>query len=152
MPLLLDTNVLIYAVDGREPDKQRQARAILREAGVRKVGVLSAQVLAEYARVGLDRLRPPLAPDDLRQHVSAFQATFPVLPLTEDVVLEALRGVAAHGFAYFDAQIWAVARLHGVSQVWSEDFQPGRTIEGVTFTDPFADGFDLDAGLKRLGV
>lgn len=61
-----------------------------------------------------------------------------------DVVAEAVRGVVQHGLPYFDAQIWAAARVHRILVVLSEDFQDGRTIEGVSFRDPFARQFRLD--------
>ena len=42
---------------------------------------------------------------------------FPLLPLTGPVVLEALRGVGEHMLSYYEAQIWAVARLGQVGVV-----------------------------------
>lgn len=41
-----------------------------------------------------------------------------------------------------DAQIWAAARLHGLSLILSKDFDLGAVIEGVRFANPFAAGFD----------
>ena len=72
---------------------------------------------------------------------------FPVLPLTGPVVLEALRRVRDHGLSYYDAQIWAIARLGQVGVVLSEDFNPGAVIEGVRFADPLDPAFD-PSGLK----
>lgn len=66
---------------------------------------------------------------------------FPVVPLTAPVVLEALRGVAQHGLSYYDAQIWATARLHQVPLVLSEDFAMGAVVEGVQFVNPLLAGF-----------
>jgi predicted nucleic acid-binding protein len=60
------------------------------------------------------------------------------------IVTEAARGVRDHQLAYYDAQIWATARLHGVPIILSEDFQTGRTLEGVRFVNPFADDFQLN--------
>jgi predicted nucleic acid-binding protein len=48
-----------------------------------------------------------------------------------------------HQISYWDAQLWATALRHGATVVLSEDFSDGQTIEGVTFKDPFASGFDL---------
>lgn len=41
--------------------------------------------------------------------------------------------------------IWAAARLNQIPVVLSEDFASGSTVEGVTFVDPFAEGFRLDS-------
>ena len=65
------------------------------------------------------------------------------------VVLEATRGVRAHQLAWWDALIWAAARLHEVGIVLSEDFAHDRVIEGVHFMDPFRRGFS-PGSLRQL--
>jgi predicted nucleic acid-binding protein len=95
--------------------------------------------------VCLRKLRPPLALEEARREVERLFAAFPVLPLTAPVIGEALRGVGEHGFSYYDAQVWATARLGQVPVILSEDFNPGATVEGVLFEDPFSSGFDLAA-------
>jgi predicted nucleic acid-binding protein len=47
--------------------------------------------------------------------------------------------------SYWDAQIWATARLNQVPVVFSEDFNTGSLIEGVRFINPLANEFDTDA-------
>jgi predicted nucleic acid-binding protein len=60
-------------------------------------------------------------------------------------VLEAVRGVNDYQFSFWDAQIWAAARLHTIPVVLSEDFNSGAVIEGVRFVDPFEQDFELAA-------
>lgn len=67
--------------------------------------------------------------------------------LTPLIVLEAARGVRDHGLSYFDAQLWATARLNQVPLLLSEDFQDGCLLEGVRFLNPLVAGFDLAAWL-----
>jgi predicted nucleic acid-binding protein len=55
--------------------------------------------------------------------------------------------VIRYQLSYYDAQIWAVARLNRIPLVLSEDFSDGSVIEGVRFANPFADGFDPHAML-----
>ncbi len=57
------------------------------------------------------------------------------------VVLDAGRGVRDHRLSYFDAQLWATARLNQIPLVLSEDFTHGRTLEGVRFLNPFEPAF-----------
>jgi predicted nucleic acid-binding protein len=45
--------------------------------------------------------------------------------------------------SYWDALVWATARLNQISVVLSEDFQEGRILEGVRFMNPFGAGFDI---------
>ena len=138
---VLDTNVLVYAFDSSEPAKQERAVEILshlgRSDGDGPLAAIPAQALAEFARVSMQKLRPPLPADAARTQIELYEQVFPVLPLTAAVVREAIRGVRDHRFAYFDAQIWAVARLHGIPTVLSEDFATGSAVGNVAFRNPF---------------
>ena len=59
------------------------------------------------------------------------------LPLTGAIVREAARGVAEYQLSYWDAQIWACARLNQVQVILTEDL-PGREyLEGVRYRNPF---------------
>ncbi|CAN1213360.1 hypothetical protein TUMEXPCC7403_24355 [Tumidithrix helvetica PCC 7403] len=59
--------------------------------------------------------------------------------ITKAVLLEAVRGVETHSFSFWDAQIWATARIYQISEIFSEDFNTGSTVEAVSFFDPFKD-------------
>ena len=139
---VLDTNVLVYALDRREPEKRDRAREVLRRVGA-SGAVLPAQVLSEFANVCLRKLEPRPDPAAVQREVERLLLAFPVLPLTGPVVLEALRGVREHVFSYYDAQVWAVARLGQVGVVLSEDFNPGAVLDGVSFANPLDPAFDL---------
>lgn len=142
--VLIDTNLLIYLHDVQEKDKQPKAQAVLKTLEQRKVGRLSIQNLAEFIHVATKRLKPPLTANEALIQVELFQQMWPVFDLTFLIVLEAARGVRDHQLAYYDAQLWATARLHQVPFIMSEDFQTGRTLEGVTFVNPFADDFQIE--------
>jgi predicted nucleic acid-binding protein len=139
---VLDTNVLVYALDRREPEKRDRAREVLRRLGT-SGAILPAQVLSEFANVCLRKLEPRPDPAAVQREVERLLLAFPVLPLTGPVVLEALRGVREHLLSYYDAQIWAVARLGQVGVVLSEDFNPGAVLDGVSFANPLDSAFDL---------
>lgn len=145
-PILIDTNVLVYLFDQNEPTKQAQSAAILPILQDLGVARLSAQALAEFCAVVIRRLRPPLTASEAMSYVENCANSFPVFPITSLVVLEAARGVRDHQFSYYDAQIWATARLNQIHLVFSEDFNPS-IIEGVRFVNPFAADFVLEQWL-----
>jgi predicted nucleic acid-binding protein len=140
---LVDTNVLVYALDRRDPEKRGRAWEVLRRVGHAGSAALSAQVLAEFSNACLRKLEPRPDPDAVRLEVERLLLAFPVLPLTGPVVLEALRGVREHLLSYYDAQIWAVARLGQIGTVLSEDFNPGAVLDGIAFINPLDADFDL---------
>ncbi|MBN2247369.1 MAG: PIN domain-containing protein [Coriobacteriia bacterium] len=145
--VLLDTNVLIYAVDSAEPEKSVQARRILDSLESSGVASLCAQVLGEYCSVVLRKFQHLIPPESVVPQAEAWARAFPVRNTTTRVVLEALRATIRYQMPYYDAQIWAVARVHRIPLVLSEDFADGAVIEGVRFANPFAEGFDLEAAL-----
>jgi predicted nucleic acid-binding protein len=138
---VIDTNVLVHAYDA---DRARRGRAIevLRHAA-RNDGAIPAQVLAELASVCVRKLGLDVSRIDRR--VRELESSFTILPLTSFVVREALRGVATHGFAHYDAQVWAAARLGQFDTVLSGHVQTGAEIEGVRFVDPFDLALDVAA-------
>ena len=146
-PILVDTNVLVYFYDTNTPKKQECAELVLnrlREAGF---GRLSTQNLAEFVNAAMRKLDPPMTAALAFEQAALLAATWPVFNLTPQIVLEAARGVRDHTLAYYDAQIWAAARLNQIPVIFSEDFQDGRILEGVRFTNPFTPTFDLEAWL-----
>jgi len=141
--IFVDTNLLVYAFDANEPARQKQARAILGFLRDRGVGAISAQSLAEFASVALRRLDPPLAPAAILTAIEGFLEILAIVELNAQIVQEAVRGVRDHHLAYYDAQIWAAARLSQASILLSEDFSDGQLLEGVRFVNPFEASFDL---------
>jgi predicted nucleic acid-binding protein len=142
--ILLDTNVLVYACDPGELVKREQAGRVLRFLEQTGGGRLSVQGLSEFVSATTRRLRPPLTTAEATQQVERLMSSFSIFDLTPMVVLEALRGVRDHQLSYYDAQVWATARLNQVSVIFSEDFNPNATLEGVRFVNPFAADFVLE--------
>ncbi len=145
--VFLDTNVLVYAYDRSEPEKQARALQVLEGLVQHGLGIISTQILGEFFNTVTRKLRPALSPEQAQALVEDLARTFRVLPVTETVVLEAIRGVRQYRFSYWDAQIWAVARMHQIPLVFTEDFAIGSTIEGVHFVNPFAEDFHLETVL-----
>jgi len=141
--ILLDTNVLVYAYDRSEPEKQRRAFEVLDRLAHTGDGRLSAQVLSEFFVNVTRKIASPLTIAQAEQRIEHYARIWPVFPVTSQVVLEAVRGVREYQFSFWDAQIWVAARLNHVPTVLTEDIGPGDVIEGVRFVDPFADDFRL---------
>ena len=143
-PVLIDTNLLVHLYDHHQPAKQAQAERILEHLELSRGGRLSVQSLAEFFSVVTRKLSPRLTPTEALHQVSLFIRLWPVFDLTALIVLEAGRGVRDHTFSYYDAQIWATARLNQVPLVLSEDFPHGSVLEGVRFLNPFVPHFVLE--------
>ncbi|HEX9093990.1 MAG TPA: PIN domain-containing protein [Coriobacteriia bacterium] len=139
---LLDTNVLVYGVDVADPVKQARAIDVIRWARGRG-GMVSTQVVGEFVRAVTTRIAPPLRRCDAVGLAREYLLEWPVLTVEPITTVEALRGFAEHGLSWWDAQLWATARMSGVPVIVTEDFEDGRVIDGIRFTDPFAEGFEV---------
>lgn len=140
----VDTNVLVYAYDRSEPEKQQLALEILDRLAMSGTGMLGTQVLSEFFVAVTRKIAVPLSIDEAHGRVRNYLRFWMIVDLTPMIVLEAVRGVRDHQFGYWDAQIWATARLNQVSTVFSEDFNVGAVTEGVGFVNPFAANFRIN--------
>jgi len=146
--ILIDTNVLVYAHDRGEFVKQGQAIEILRQLQTTGSGRLSAQCLSEFYSVVVRGSAPKLTVAEASLQVERLARVWPVVAVTAQVVLEAIRGVRDHQLSFWDAQIWAAARLNQIPAVFSEDFSDGSVLEGFRFANPFADGFRIEQWVR----
>ncbi len=142
--VLVDTNVLVYAYDRSEPEKQQRALEVLDRLAISGAGAISTQVLSEFFVAVTRKIAAPLSVPDACERVKNYLQSWTVLDLTGMIVLEATRGVRHHQFNFWDAQIWATARLNQIPVVFSEDFNPGQVTEGVRFINPFAADFQVE--------
>jgi len=122
--------------------KQQAAMGLLRTLESNARSFLSTQVLGEFFNT-ITRLLPPLMRSAAEQAVDDFCETFTVLPLTVEIVKAATVESGRLQMSYWDALIWATAKLNNVGVVLTEDIQSAGLVEGVRFVNPFAPDFDL---------
>jgi predicted nucleic acid-binding protein len=139
---LVDTNVLVYCFDPREPVKRTVARELLRRGSVENAIRVPHQTLIEFVSVVTRRKghETPLLPQEeaIRQ-AEGFMAEFPVLYPNEHIFRTALRGMATYRLPWFDAHLWAYAEHYGLSEILSEDFEHGRRYGTVRIRNPFVE-------------
>ena len=141
MAALVDTHVLVYRFDSRDPHKQRSAREVLRGGLLAGTLRIPHQALLEFVSA---TTRPatsgaPLLPAvDAWHEMQNFMTLYPVLYPTADVLRAAVHGCALHGLSWLDAHLWAFAEVFGLDEILSEDFQDGRLYGRVRARNPFA--------------
>ncbi|HEY7671938.1 MAG TPA: PIN domain-containing protein [Gammaproteobacteria bacterium] len=145
MASLVDTNILVYSFDRRDPVKQRRADEILRNGLLDASHVLAHQCIVEFV-AAVTRPRPDLGgasllpPTEARLEAEELLAEYSVLYPTRAVVLTAVRGTAMYGLPWFDAHLWAYAEVYGVDEILSEDYEHGRHYGSVRAVNPFLAG------------
>ena len=130
----LDTNVLIYSIDGKDPAKQVVAREIVVSA-VRGGGFLiSAQVLNEFSNIALLKLK--LSVEEVRKFVSFFSRIGAVsleCRWTDAALLLKQR----YETQFFDSLLLAAAQENGCDENLTEDLNDGQMYGSVKAVNPF---------------
>jgi predicted nucleic acid-binding protein len=126
----LDTNVLIYAFAAGDP------RQPIAEAALSQGGVISVQVLNEFANVSSRKLGLSWSDIDKRVEVVRALVNEPA-PLTVDEHENARRIARARKIGFYDALIIASAQSAGCDVLLSEDLQSGAKFGGVLVRNPF---------------
>ena len=135
--VFFDTNVLIYEFDPRVPKKQRQARALVREAVEAGTAVISNQVIQEFLNTMSTKFFTPLSPRDLRAYmVSKLWPMCQVQP-SPSLFATALSIRESTGYGFYDSMIVSAAMFADCPILYTEDLQDKRMISGLEIRNPF---------------
>lgn len=142
--VFVDTNVVLYAQDPRDPGKQAQAAAWLDRCWRRGIGRISSQVLHEMY-VNLRRVAPRFDVEAARDLVRRYRAWQP-WQVDEGTVDVAWRMQDRAALNYWDALMLAAASEQGCGVLLTEDLQHDQLIDDVRVLNPFVVGPEwLDA-------
>lgn len=131
----LDTNILLYAISKApaEAEKCQEARLILREPSL----TLSVQVLQEfYVQSTRVTRTDPITHQEACALIQLW-LRHRIVPLTVQIMQDALEIKNRSRISYWDAAILAAAASAGCSRVLSEDLNPGQNYEGIRVHNPF---------------
>ncbi len=132
----LDTNVLVYAADARDPARQSASIEIIARAA-RRDCALVPQALAEFFHATTRKRIMTRA-----EAAEIVQAWMTVFPLTPGPAAPALRTALAEAeagrFQFFDALLVATARDGGCGAVITEDMAGGAFLDGVAIVPAFS--------------
>ena len=131
----IDTNVLLYADAGDAAGKQNIAIDLIRSHMVEASGVISTQVLQEFAAAGLRKLGLPL---ELVRARLEFFAGFEVISASPKAILQALDVRQRWNLSFYDALIVQAAQASGCTELLTEDLHAGANFNGVRVLNPFA--------------
>lgn len=141
--VMVDTNIIIYALVEEEPDKSEKALKLLEELSKSKIQIfLTVQSLKEVGNVA--HRKYGLRSDELEEVMDTLKALTPnLIPETFTTVPLAVRLKEDYGIEYWDALIVASCLEHGIPLLITEDerlYKVGQiNLDGkvVEFLNPF---------------
>ncbi len=131
----IDTNIIIYANDSRDEAKQKIALNVVAEHIRLGTGVISTQVLQEYAHVALNKLNQ-------RQDVVLRQLVIleelEVIQQSPVLIRRSVEIKTSYRIGFWDACIISAAELAKCGKILSEDFNCGQFYSGIAMVNPFS--------------
>ncbi len=129
MKLTVDTNILVYLIDIRDPVRQESALAIVNQLGLTQ-SVLTLQSLAEFHYAALRKRLAPreVIADQYRQLRTLFGEP---VPSSVTAMERALVAWSAGRFGFWDAVMLATASEYGCDAMISEDMADGAVLDRV---------------------
>lgn len=135
--VFFDTNVLIHEFS------EDATKASVSEGVMRGGGVISVQVLNEFASAGRRKLGLSWAV--IRDILREYRQGLTVVPLTVEVHERGLDLAQRYELNVYDGMILAAAQLAGCTVLYSEDMHDGLVIDRLTVRNPYS----ANAGNQR---
>jgi len=121
-------------MDSSDRTKQKRARALLKEAGERHLGVISTQVMQEFYVAATRKLNAdPLFVKEILHSLLHFE----VVAISPNLINEAIDCSILQRISFLSALIVVAAESANCSEIWSEDLSDGHIIRGVKISNPF---------------
>jgi predicted nucleic acid-binding protein len=131
--IFLDTNILVYVYDLRDPQKQVKAHELVRSIIYERTGVISTQVLQEFASVALTKLHHSV--ETVTQELIVFES-LEVVQVDPKLIHQGAELFERYKINFWDAILLAAAEEARCDQLFSEDFQAGAVYGKLRVVNP----------------
>jgi predicted nucleic acid-binding protein len=138
-PVFVDTNVFIYASDGRETMKQSAAEQWLQLLWREQSGRTSVQVLNECYWNLTRKIKPAVSANDAWDMVQSLFQWNPQ-PVDTDVLTRSRDIERRYRLSWWDSLIVGAAQAQCCTLLLTEDMQDRAVYGGVTVRNPFTLG------------
>ncbi len=130
----IDTNIIVYANDTADPAKQKRAIEVVASLMRSGEGVISTQVLMEYAAVAVSKLGQPVGAIDRQLFLLE---RLEIVQVTRELIQQGLDLSESFRLSFWDGVILAAAVAARCDVLLSEDLSAGRKYAGVEVRNPF---------------
>lgn len=131
----VDTNVLIYAHDSRDPQKQSTSVSLIRS---QTDGILLWQVACEYLAASRKLESQGYNLQQAWQDIHDLQSVWTTILPTWNVLGRAEKLMGSFSLSFWDALILAACLEGGVERLYTEDFDAYPAVNGLEVINPFS--------------
>ncbi len=138
----VDTNILVYARDSSEPEKQVLAEQWLTQLWQHELGRISTQVMNEYYVTVTQKLKPGLSIEQARSDLRAL-AVWQPLDISLTLIESAWDIQDQYAYSWWDTLIISSAIFLDCRYLLSEDMQHEQSIGKLSIINPFLVDSDI---------
>jgi predicted nucleic acid-binding protein len=131
-----DTNILVYAYNMADPQKQHRAHMLINGLWESGAGALSIQVLQEFYVTVTRKIAKPLLSEAVLSIIKDLGNWVVHSPSVDDLT-EAISIQQRNQLSFWDALMIGSAKKLGCLIIWTEDLNNGQLYEGIQALNPF---------------
>jgi len=131
--IFIDTNIIVYANDGKNTEKQDKAIKVITDLMKLNKGTISTQVLQEYAFVALNKLNQN---HDVVLRQLKLLEVFEVIRQSPEMIRRAVEIMYSYKISFWDSCIISNAEYGSCSIIYSEDLNTGQYYSGIKIENP----------------
>lgn len=132
--VFLDTNVLIYTVDKKDPVKHEESRQWVKRISVEHIPVISTQVLQEFYYAATSKLKIDKI---VSKNVVHSYRNMEIVAADLTLIEQAIDISVLFQLSFWDALIVAAAEQANCAFLVTEDLSDGQRIRGIRVVNPF---------------
>lgn len=129
----LDTNILIYQLDSRDPTKQKRCREIVRTVVSNHEAVISTQILQEFYVACTMKLK--IKPILVKGIMHGFE-NMEVVTIGIDLINNAIDASIQYQISFWDSLAVVSAESAKCQYLLTEDLNEGQIIRNVRIRNP----------------
>jgi predicted nucleic acid-binding protein len=139
MSALVDTNILVYAIDSSQGRKHERSMELVKKIFLEGGGAVSAQILSEFFVVSTKKLAKPLQAREAITFVKAVceSGNWEKMSHSHETVLKAAVLSAEERMEFWDALVAETMLENGVKEILTENDRDFRRIRGIKVVNPF---------------
>ena len=139
--ILIDSNILIYAFDKDEKEKNLIAKDILERVANKEIDIfLSTQNLSEFYYNVIKKIKEPLEATEAKEIIYELisLSNVNVLKIAENNILSAINLSIEYGISYWDALIVSVMKENNIYSIIKENEKDFKKIKWSKVVNPFS--------------
>jgi len=137
--ILFDTNIIVYAYDASEPDKQKICAGLLEKVYENEInGTISNQILGEVFKGLTENIEKPISLDDAKLVIENIidSDSWIKINYNHQTVKNTIVTVKIHRTPFWDSLIAETMKENGIVKIYTENEKDFKKISGIEVINP----------------